>query len=447
MGAPLFNTARATVFVEVGIGDSRIPSGQGRWDVDRWDTAGAEWAGVEPTWLDVTCDARHWDTLTGRASVLERFLPGSLRLVLDDPAGTYSVMPPDGDAALLILRPGRQIRWGIDHATMGRVVMWRGIVDEVNPVYPPIGEGTDGVEVVAVDMLGDVGRAKITGTVELPAQTTSARVHAILDAALVTAERRDVTPSSVGLVPAELSGQAADLLGRTADSEGGAIYGDTDGRVTFRPRDWQTYVPGTPVDATIGNVEPADICPSGWVTTFRRADLTTRAIMGRDDGTVAVVDDHDGQVAYGIEPFERTDLWCDTVDQLARLANRWIAVRSGNAVPRIQSVAFDAARGDVVVDLLAATSPFTPSRWRCRHDDDGRLVFDRDMFVTAVAHTVTAGNHGARWTAVVSLDPAAPFAAPGGRWDTAGWDRAIWTDAVALLDELDQLASRIEVTS
>ena len=43
------------------------------------------------------------------------------------------------------------------------------------------------------------------------------------------------------------------MLRRCADSVGGACFGDADGNVVFRARDWLFYTSDTPLDGTIGN--------------------------------------------------------------------------------------------------------------------------------------------------------------------------------------------------
>ena len=49
-------TDRARPFVEVGIGDTRVPVGLGRWDLSHWDDPNTTWGGGEPFWVDISCD-------------------------------------------------------------------------------------------------------------------------------------------------------------------------------------------------------------------------------------------------------------------------------------------------------------------------------------------------------------------------------------------------------
>jgi len=253
-------TTRARPFVEVGIGDSRTPAPAARWDVQRWDAADALWSGVDPSWLDVTCDARSFDCEYGRARTTDRFVPGVASVIVDNSSGWAD---PGGDPTpgVLNMRPGRSIRMGVDHELHGRQILFRGFVDAMNPTYDPV--DADTVELVCIDALGEVNRAKL-----VPASspvgagdTADVRVARLLDLVGWATAKRDLDASSLELVGDELGGQVADLLGQAAESGGGSVFGDYNASVVFRGRDWQTFVPDVPVDATIGNVEPGHIVP------------------------------------------------------------------------------------------------------------------------------------------------------------------------------------------
>jgi hypothetical protein len=64
---------------------------------------------------------------------------------------------------------------------------------------------------------------------------------------------RSIDTTGVTMLATVLGDQAADLLAITAESVGGAVYGDENGRVVFRGRDWQLYPPDEPVAWTVGN--------------------------------------------------------------------------------------------------------------------------------------------------------------------------------------------------
>jgi len=420
-------TPRVRPVIEMGIGDSRTDTGQSKWDRARWDRADARWAGTEPTWLDISCDVIEVAMQYGHARTIDRFVVGAARLVVDNTSGWADLHPSPDLPGVLQVRPGRAIRIGVDHIELGLRWLWRGFIDGLDPLYDPV--ETDTVAFACIDALGEVNRTKMAAQ---PApigagDTASVRTNRILDAAMWPAPKRDVRASATTLLASDLGGQVADLLGQTADSIGGAVYGDTEARVVLRNRDWQTWVPGTPPEATIGNVEAGDVCPTRWVRPFERADITTRVLLNREgaDTPARVYDDTAAFPLYGIEPFERLDLLTEADAEVDRLGSRILVTRAATTAPRVRSVSLHAATADNVADLLWALDVHRPSRYRCRLHIDRGLVFDEEYFATMVRHEMTPDA----WTAEINLDVAAPYAAAGGRWDRGGWDRSLWTVA------------------
>ena len=154
MSLPRFTfTSRAAPFIEVGVGDVRTDLGVARWDVAHWDdTEDATWSGSEPLWVDETCHGYAIELAAGRQRNTDTFAPATATIVLDNTSGW-------ADETLLTLRPGRAMRIGIDHTTLGRVVLFNGIVDAVAQTYTP--ESGDSVEISALCALGEVGRVEL----------------------------------------------------------------------------------------------------------------------------------------------------------------------------------------------------------------------------------------------------------------------------------------------
>ena len=431
-------TDRVRPVVEVGIGSSTIALGQARWSVSRWNDAAATWAGSEPTWRDVTCFVQQVNVSLGRTRTTEPFTVGRAEVVADNSTG-WADEPPFEDDPILTLRPGRALRIGVVHETLGLRWLYRGFLDELDPLYDPVRQ--DVVILRGIDALGEVNRAKLIAD---PAptgdgETATARIIRTLDKAKWIADKRVVESSSAPLVATDLGGQVADLLGRSADSVGGAVYGDTNGNVVFRNRDWQTFLAGTPPDAVIGNVDAGDVCPTSWVRPYARADITTRVILDRSlpagaaDTPARQYDDLPAQTLYGIEPYERLDLWTKTDADLDTLGNRLLRTRGAATAPRIRSVSLDARTGDDVVDLLTTADPYKPSRYLCRLEELRGLVFTAEHFVTGIRHEMVAG----RWSADLDLDVAAPYAVDStlSKWNTnLGWSRTYWTGPPALAE-------------
>lgn len=463
-------TDRAYPFVEIGIGDEHGISSTSQWDVARWDDPSAHWGGVEPTWMDVSCDVIRFECSCGRASTIDRFLAGTATILVDNDSG-WADPSHDTIPGVLSLRPGRQIRCGVVHRTLGPVVLWRGYIDALVPVYDPVEPDT--VEIHCIDALGEVNRAKAK-PLAAPVgagEPASVRIDRILDAAQWATPKRDIWATGDTLIASDLGGQTADLLGQAADSVGGVVFGDQRGTVCFRPRDWQAYDPNTPPDGSIGNSADAgagndvvynqadgthldyvwktdqviffetpgneDVCPVRWERPFERADIATRAIIGRNAATAVQVDDVDGIVRYGIEPFERTSLLTESDARLVDLANRVLAVRDDSTAPRIRSVTMNAATGDDSLDLQATVDPFKPSRYLCRLVLERGEVFEEMDFATGWRHTIDRHS----WETLINLDVAAPYANLGAHWDGAWWDRSLWAVTVVsdLVGEIRQL--------
>jgi hypothetical protein len=423
---PLLSPYPVTPWCELGLGDTRSPAGQARWDVARWDRDTDRWAGTEPTWTDRSCEVMDTHAARGRERMIDRFSPATSDVLFRNVDGWADLTGPPHDPALLTLRPGRQLRWGVT-TPVARHVLYRGYVDEAVPVYEPY--GTDVVACNVIDAFTEAGRNQLESlTAPVGAgETADVRIARVLDAGGWPVTYRDLDPTTIALLGTELGAAAVDLIGEAAESAGGNVFGDLAGHVAFRARDWQTFPPEVPPAATIGNVDPGDVCPAAWELAFRRRDVSAYVRMGRADGVFRAVLDPAGQAVIGPEPFVRDDLVTADPDVLQLLAARAVGTRGLETMPRVEAVTLDVARdpGDgSTAELMATAAPETPTRLRCRLvARDGRPVFDVDMFVTGVEHTITGTG---RWHCRLTLDVAAPYAAPGGRWDGARWDRATW---------------------
>jgi hypothetical protein len=423
-GFPHFKwTDRCRPFLELGVGDSRVPGTAARWDVQEWDDTDAVWAGTEPWWQDVTCETYEVRIVLGRERTTDRFDVGTMSVTAANLSGWADLDQPSfADVNTLMLRPGRSIRFGVDHQTLGHVVLFRGFVDVVDPLYEP---DSSIVRLQCIDAAGEVGRVKMGGDVPLVGadETVANRIGRILDAAHWPSTKRDIDGTSTPLLAVAMDGQVLDLLGQAADSAGGAVFADAQANICYRAQDWQTYPADRPPDAVIGNVAPGDVCPTRWSRPYARADMATRIIVANqaEPALAAVIDDQDAWSLYGIETFERSDLSTRDQDDLNRLANRYYFTRGPSTIPRIRSVGLDGRTGNDVVDLLTAASPYEPTRYRCRLLLPRGPVFDQDHYCTGLGYVITPEG----WTADLNLDLSAPFAATSApRWEPASGDDA-----------------------
>lgn len=429
---------------------------EGRWSVAYWgdafpgdglpapadpgftDAGDAHWSGFEPEFYDVSCDTISVELAVGRARTTDRFEIGFATVVLRNLDGRYDLrLPAPPPGAVLSLVPGRAIRVGIRHALFGDRWLWRGYVDDVVPGYDPV--ESDVCTVNAIDAVGEAGRFQLAAVPD-PGQGAgegaSARVKRILTGARWwLPDGADISPAATAMLPTTLGDSAANLLALTAESEGGAVFGDTAGRVAFRQRDWQTFTATDPPDAAVGNLVAGAVCPTGIELAFRRADIVTRAVVARaTDPVPRVFENTEGVAMYGHETWEATDLICSDPAVLPVLAERILRTRDPEIEPRVEAVSFDASTGDDVVDLLCFADPRRPSRWTITLDaGNGQVLSDRQMFVTGMRHTMSRSE----WSARYDLDLAWPFAVRHEyRWqsttggaDAATWKHAQWTKA------------------
>lgn len=202
---------------------------------------------------------------------------------------------------------------------------------------------------------------------------------------------------------------------------------------------WTESPPGSGLMALDGYAPPGDVCPTAWERSFARADITTQVILEADapsdvdpPGPVTrPTGTTEAQTLYGIEPYERRDLWTLSKSALAENADRILATRAPDvSMPRVRSVTLDATAGDAstrdqVVDLLSQLSVHAPSLYRGRFEDRGRIVFDDNYFAVGVTHDISAEA----WTAEISLDRSAPYGVLDPidyEWDVARWDHSLW---------------------
>jgi hypothetical protein len=395
-------------------------------------------------WADFSTYMVEAQIFRGRERFVDRFQPATATLIIDNRDGWADLAGTPTDIADAPMRPGREARVGIEGywGTSERSIrwLWWGTIDACRPSYDPTLH--DIVTAAGVCALGEIASTKlpVLGSPVGASETVPDRIHRILDAASQASNRRHLDASTTTVLATVLGSQVADELGRTADSANGFVFGDLTGGITYRDTDFMLYPTGTEADWIIGNIDAGDVCPGPWEPSFDRADLVTRALIGRTidpPENPDINDDLDGQAVYGIQPFERTDLLNADPSGFPDMAFRWIDILGKDSMPRIESVTLSAATGrpastltwqdlvdtyatwsaldaavdiwrdlssvNLVAEVMSTAAPELPSRYRCRLKAySGRQVFDRMMFATSVAHTVARDE----WTLRIGLDVA-----------------------------------------
>lgn len=490
--ASIAGAPRVRPIVQLGVGDARTHEIAALWDQDLWDAADALWSGLEPYWVDCTCNVHEIsDLFVGRERSVETWEIGTATLLLDNRSGWADYPRLGHEEIYLPVRPGVQIRIGVAlDGALDESALWkfRGFIDEANPLLDPLLGET--VELRCIDAKGESGRGELA-KVE-PAVGAGEMVHQrigrILTAQAWPSEWRNLEVAGVRLVATEMGQGVIDAINRASDSGGGSVFGDLDGKVAYRNYGWQafpaaelpaytignvegpTYAPLTPVEDPAGSglylppsdaieappgflrlsqrlseqpagsglwviyeiTAPGDVCPTAWELSFARADFSNRVLLSRADMDAPIVAEDPADIAtFGAEPFALSDLQTESTTELSNLAARILRARNFALAPRVGAVSLDAATGGgQAIDLMARADPRDPTLVLCRHKgEDGRMVINRQCLVTGMRHRITPSG----WEARLQLDDASPWriGAGVGQWDVDDWDAADWAPTPA----------------
>lgn len=280
--------------------------------------------------------------------------------------------------------------------------VFTGYIDDWKPAYASAGFDPT-VTCTAVD---DVARlATADGYEQTPAgagESTGARMVRVLDNAGHTG-LRSIAPGKHTVQATTLAQNALTEAKLTADSEGGFFYSDQSGRIIFRDRDaLGTDESAITVQVTFADDESegsvrysADVDPGDDSATF----ITDAAYAGVGGTTQVATSNRARAQARRIVREKRTDIVCETDDQVLALAQRALALRK-QVRERMNGIKFDPdAQFDTAAQLTAweAISSgrlgmlnlvrvlYTPVQ------TDGVSIdpFEDLEHITGIAHTIT----------------------------------------------------------
>ena len=416
--ASVLTAPRVRPICQVALGDADVATGQALYDRAHYNAyPEATYSGLDADWYDISCDVFEAVTFLGRERTTDVFDIGTLTLTVSNESG-WADYPSSGET-VLTMRPGRQVRLGVVvDATQPGYWLWHGWIDATTPGYDPV--NGDIVVLDCVCAKGDAGRTEIGSvTAEVGvAESVTDRLNRVVNLTEWAPHRRQFDLSRTLLLGTELGARAVDLFDEAAQADGGAIFGDEDGLLTFRSTEWLAFPKGQDVDYRIGNTAGNLVCPNNWEVYFGRSDFATRVLYGRPGENSRFVEDATNKARFGIETF---NLEVSTLNDgdLIPLAQRTLKARNFAAAPRIVACSLDAARPGVI-ELLVDASPFKPSLYNCTHEEAGRLRFNRTMFLTGIEHTITP----TAWTARLALDDAGPYmAGSDARYDRAHYNQ------------------------
>lgn len=224
-------------------------------------------------------------------------------------------LDPTNGAAVHNLVPWRHARLRVTYDSV-TYPLFRGFVEDWPPMWPEYNQG-----LVAVRLVDGFTWIALTETdVDLPKQTTSERINALLDIAGWPAGLRDIQAGVITVEPYEQNAVSVlRVLLDTADAEDGFLYCAPDGKITFRSRH-HTF-DATPT-LTFG---PGGLGVAAVTPRFGAAEIVNIGRSELADGDVYEVIDDDSVDAYGPHPWTSRDLPLRPAE--AEALPQWYVVR------------------------------------------------------------------------------------------------------------------------
>jgi hypothetical protein len=414
---------RGTVTLTVEAALSAATGSYGAWDSGIWDTS--TW-GPDVVWTDVSGYARQASTNRSFGRDVMTWESGSARVVLDNRDGRFSpanLSGPYVTSGVTQVRPWRPLRI---RATYGSTTydVYNGYALAWEESYQVQRTGK-GDSITTVPCTDELARLAGFDGLEQPAvggeESAGRRIHRVLDNAGHTGTR-SVDEGRNSMQATTLAQNAVTELKLTTDSEGGALFVDGDGTVTFENQfALIENSRSNSIQATFGDGGGSEL-PYAEIEVHYDGDLVKNiASFARVGGTAQTSSDNTSRALYGDRRESRTDLVCESDAQALGLAQWWVA-RYKDPELRVTKITikprrdpanlFPQALGRRVRDLIRVV----------RRPAGGHTI-TRDCFIAGISHTITPED----WTTEFELWSATAYTAfSTSRWDTGVFDTATW---------------------
>jgi hypothetical protein len=301
--------------------------------------------------------------------------------------------------------------------------LYRGDIRSLTDKWSPFGVHL--LTINATDILGRLGRIDLLEQEPTGAgDHGGARMDRIADYAQIPESRRRF---DTGIMVLQATNFARNLAGEaevTAASEGGDVYSDSEGRLTFRQRNWwQTDDRASEVrqiwaNQTVPDPDGAPVACPETINTREGLDLIANIVnYARAGGTVQQARDTASMSLFGPITYGRSDLMNQNDEDVASLAAYRVA-ETGQRTRIIDGIEVN-PRGDEqawpgVVDLQLGD--LHRLYW-----NDGEQTTDLLVHVQGIKHTIAPLT----WqTSLMVWDRYGYTPAAG--WDVDNWDEANW---------------------
>ena len=284
-------------------------------------------------WRDVTCDVQSLTWRYGRERFTNRYDVATISALVKNPEGRYSYANPHPDN----LEPGRLLKV---EATYEGVTYPQafGVIDQLTD-----GVTREGAAATQINCLDPTSIFSNRSTPSLPGTNRAdRRVTEVMKYLGYPRYLTDVGVWTMQEIVA--SGRSLrDELGVTADSEGGSVFADRQGNITYKNRNWitsdenltkvtanlwakpeseQPYFDGTPDQVGI-----VTQCLASLITDWGMSRVVNLVDLANAGGTAEIYQDLPSQKRRGPRSYSRHDF---VLDDFYSDMNGWLAQRAAD---------------------------------------------------------------------------------------------------------------------
>lgn len=381
-------------------------------------TVEVKFAGV---WTDITAYVISGSTFNGRQRELDRY-GGSGTLVLDNWDGRFT---PKNLAGPYVTAGVSNVRTKIDcritaswSATSYSVAYL--VIDKWQDTFPQ--EGRDAITTVTLSSplarlaaFNGAEQASVGG-----GETTSQRIARIATNAGWTLPT-SLAAGTFTVQPTTLAANALTEILLTADSEGGVVWCEPDGTLTFESR--TTLIEATRSRVSQATFNDSSIIFRDPIPTLDSDRIATMVSFARAGGIAQAVADATARSRYGDIQSTRTDLICETDTQVAGLAQLELAKRKDEEYRICSGLTMDPHANPSVLWPQALgrriRDRVTVAVVVARHG----LTYTDTAFIEGIGHSFSQNT----WETSFTFSSTAAFDSfSSSLWNTGLWDTATW---------------------
>jgi hypothetical protein len=311
-------------------------------------------------------------------------------------------------------------------------VLYRGDIRSISDRWTPY--GVHFLEISATDLMARLGRIDLLERPPVGAgERSGARIHRIADIARIPNNRRRI---DTGLMTLQGTNFARNLAGEaevTATSEGGDLFCDRSGNLTFLQRNWwRTKEAASEEQAIWANIDappnPLSVpvaCPVD-IHTLESSDVLANVVeLARAGGSVQTARDTASMSQHGVQTYSRSDLLNTSDADVASLAG-WRVAELGGRTSLIEGIDINPMADPEVIFPILLTGSDLGFQHRLVWDD-GDEVTDRRVWIQKVSHEIGP----LQWKSKLGVWDRYVFS-PADGWDVDLWDEALWSAPIGL---------------